>query len=292
MRTGKLLLRGVIAVALGVGLALPAPPAASAAASGAASAAASGAEAGAASARAQVAEGVDYGKLIDILLAAAEMGRDGVYTPQEINQLIQQVIGAVNGTRVDLLARLNSQLTHEIQAKTEAAVTKVELLQVPWAAGPALNSTHDAAYAAKVHLQTVRDDDDALDAVGRAMITLFTMLETAYLMVDADDGTNLAATQRPYFRQGLEYLIQAMTPDCVDGGVPNAGLYTYTCSYGGKTVRGTYWEGTDTFRIDDDPPLPGPFNRQLVADVLMYDTAQRLAKRALQVLIDRGVGLP
>ncbi|WP_433532513.1 hypothetical protein ACQPYA_11040 [Micromonospora sp. CA-263727] len=291
MRTAKPLLGGITAMVLGLGLALPAPPAASASVSTSASGSAPGPTPGPA-AGAQVADGVDYGKIIDILLAAAEMGRDGVYTPQEISQLIQQVIGAINGTKVDLLTRLDTQLTHEIQAKTEAAVTKVELLRVPWAAGPALNSTHDAAYAAKAHLRTVRENEIALDAVGRAMIVLFTQLEAAYLMVDADEGTNLAATQRPYFRQGLEYLIQEMTPDCVDGGVPNAGLYTYTCSYGGKTVRGTYWAGTDTFTIDDGPPIIGPFNRQLVADVLMYDTARRLAKRALQVLIDKGVGLP
>ncbi|MGW0506206.1 hypothetical protein [Micromonospora sp. NPDC003241] len=276
MRRTRTLLHGVVAVSLGLGTALPAAPAA----------------AGPPPARAQVAADTNYGAIIDILLAAAEMGQDGVYTPLEISRLIQQMIGAVNGAKVDLLTRLNSEVTNDIRARTEAAVTKVELLRVPWAAGPAINSTHDAAYVAKNHLRTVHEDDNALDAVGRAMIVLFTQLEAAYLMVDAEDGTNLAAAQRPYFRQGLEYLIQEMTPHCPPSGNPNSGLITYSCSFAGKTVTAEYYPLTRQYRIDGGPLTDGSFPAAAVAEVLMRDTALPLAQRTLDLLISRGVPLP
>ncbi|MFI7081752.1 hypothetical protein ACIBO1_31125 [Micromonospora sp. NPDC049903] len=276
MRRTRALLHGVVAVSLGLGTAIPAAPAA----------------AGPPPTRAQVADNTDYGAIIDILLAAAEMGQDGVYTPLEISRLIQQLIGAVNGAKVDLLTRLNSEVTNDIRARTEAAVTKVELLRVPWAAGPAINSTHDAAYVAKNHLRTVHEDDNALDAVGRAMIVLFTQLEAAYLMVDAEDGTNLAAAQRPYFRQGLEYLIQEMRRECPPQGNPNAGVSTYSCSFGGRSIYVDYYPLTNTHRINGGPMIPGPITKEAVAEMLMRDTALPLAQRTLDLLISRGVPLP
>jgi hypothetical protein len=270
VRAARLLLRGIAAVALALAVTLSATPT---------------------PAKASDSNG-SYWVFVDILISAYEKGSDGRYTPAEINELIQQVIGAVNGAKTDVLARLDSETTNELRAKAEAALTKAELLRVPWLAGPAINSMHDAAYSAKAHLATVRDSDAALNDVGKAMIVLFTELNAAYLMVDADEGTNLAQAQRPYFRQGLEYLIREMTPDCRYGGVPNAGMISYDCSYDGRNVRAVYWAGTNTYSIDDGPPIGGLINETVVQDFLMADTARVLAQQALDVLLRNGVPLP
>ncbi|MEO3926096.1 hypothetical protein ABGB07_19830 [Micromonosporaceae bacterium B7E4] len=270
VRAARLLLRGIAAVALALAVTLSATPT---------------------PAKASDSNG-SYWVFVDILISAYEKGSDGRYTPAEINELIQQVIGAVNGAKTDVLARLDSETTNELRAKAEAALTKAELLRVPWLAGPAINSMHDAAYSAKAHLATVRVSDAALNDVGKAMIVLFTELNAAYLMVDADEGTNLAQAQRPYFRQGLEYLIREMTPDCRYGGVPNAGMISYDCSYDGRNVRAVYWAGTDTYSIDGGPPIGGLIKETVVHDFLMADTARVLAQQALDVLLRNGVPLP
>ncbi|MEQ4303956.1 hypothetical protein ABNF97_21665 [Plantactinospora sp. B6F1] len=270
VRAARQLLRGVAAVALALAMTLAGTPT---------------------PAKASDSNG-SYWVFVDILISAYEKGSDGRYTPAEINELIQEVIGAVNGAKADVLARLDSETTNELRGKAEAALTKAELLRVPWLAGPAINSMHDAAYSAKAHLGTVKDSDAALNDVGKAMIVLFTELNAAYLMVDADEGTNLAQAQRPYFRQGLEYLIREMTPNCSYGGVPNAGMISYGCSYDGRSVRAVYWAGTNEYSIDGGPPIPGMIREAVVQDFLMANTARVLAQQALDVLLRNGVPLP
>ncbi|BCJ49660.1 hypothetical protein Asp14428_11350 [Actinoplanes sp. NBRC 14428] len=233
-----------------------------------------------------------YETFIQFFISAYDKGSDGSYSVAEINELIQQVIGAVNGAKSDVLDRLDDQLTSELRGKAEAAVTKVELLRVPWLAGPAINSTHDAAYSAKAHLTTVAADDGALDAVGRAMIVLFAELNAAYLMVDADEGTNLAAGQRPYLRQGLEQLIREMQPDCARNSLPSAGYVSYVCEFDGRTVRAEYWAGSDSYTIDGSAPIPGQIDPGLVEDYTMARTVLPDAERLLAELIREGVRLP
>jgi len=233
----------------------------------------------------------NYWTYINLLMSAFDKGRDGL-SPAEAAALIQEIVGAVNGSKVDLLARLDSQITNELHGKAEAALTKVEMLRVPWLAGPAVNSMHDAAYSAKAHVATVRGNDAALDTVGRAMIALFTELNTAYVTIDADEGSNLAPLQRQYFRQGLESLIQAMEPGCEYTGMPNAGVISYVCDWNGRTVRAVYTATTNTYTVDGGLPITGRIDAAFVQDYLMAGTARELAKRALEILIREGVTLP
>lgn len=236
-------------------------------------------------------DGANYMQYLTLIHRVFEMGQDGL-TPAEVNALIQELIGVVEGTKVDLLTRLNTQLTNEIRGSTEAAVNKVEMLKVPWLAGPAINSMHDAAYRAKAHLATVKDSDEALEAVGRAVITLFNLLNTAYVAVDADEGTNLAPGQRPHFRQALEYLIQEMAPECWPGGHTNAGMKSYTCTFGNKTVRAEWWAGTNEWSIDNGAKIPGEINQSIVVEVVMKDTIWQVARETREELVRRGVPLP
>ncbi|GAA4162742.1 hypothetical protein GCM10022251_44330 [Phytohabitans flavus] len=239
----------------------------------------------------KAADNANYWPYISLLMSAFDKGRDGL-TPTEAAALIQEIVGAVDGSKVDLLDRLDSQVTNELKGKAEAALTKVELLRVPWLAGAAINSMHDAAFAAKAHIATVSGNDAALDTVGRAMIALFTELNTAYVTVDADEGTNIAPGPRRYFRQGLEQLIQAMTPSCEYTGMPNAGVISYVCEYDGRTVRAVYMATTNTYTVDGGAPLSGRIDAAFVHDFLMAGTARELAKRALEVLVREGVTLP
>jgi len=251
-----------------------------------------------ATARPAFAEGEDtggnqyYQKFVDILISLLDKGRDGSYTAQEIAELVQQLIGATNAANVDLLTRLDNELTNDIKGQAQAALTKVEMLRRPETAGVALNSIHDAAHRAMSHIGTVRHSDVALDAVGKAMITLFTELDTAYTVIDADEGTTFVVLQRRYFRLGLENLIREMNTDCYHGGLPSAGLATYTCYYGGDSARAEFWAGSGTYTINGGPPITGAIDYRLVEETLMRGTARPLAQQALDNLIRAGVTLP
>lgn len=269
MRTVKRLLRGIAATVLGLSLAMSAT---------------------AVPARA-AADGPNYQAYLEFLSRALEMGHDGL-TPAEANQLIHEIIGVLQGTKVDLLTRLNTELANEIHGSTEAAVNKAEMLKVMWLAGPAINSMHDAAYRAKAHLATVRDSDEALDVVGRAMIVLFNLLHAAYSGVDAEEGTHAAVDQLPQFRQGLEYLIQEMAPTCTPGGLPSAGMRSYTCEYGDTTVRAEWWAGTNTYTINNGDPIPGQIDESIIVEITMRDTVWQLARQTLAELVRAGVRLP
>src|SRR5690349_7858874 len=120
MRRTRRLLRGIVATTLGLTLtttAAPLPARASAA---------------------------DYQGYVTVILNIYEMGKDGL-SPLELTQLIEQMIALVNGTKSDVLMRLDEQLVNEIRSQTASSLSKVEMLRVPWLAGPAVNGMHDAA---------------------------------------------------------------------------------------------------------------------------------------------------
>jgi hypothetical protein len=233
-----------------------------------------------------------YDGFVQFFISAYDKGRDGKYSVAEVNELVQQAIIAVNGAKSDVLIRLDRQLTSELRGKAEAAVTKVELLKVPWLAGPAIDSTHNAAYSAKAHITTVAGQDAELDAVGRAMIVLFAELNAAYIMVDAEEGTNAAAAQRPYLREGLEQLIREIQPECGRNTLPSAGYVSYVCTFNERTVRAEYWSGSNSYRIDGGDAIPGQIDQDLVQDYLMANTVLPNAERLLAELIRQGVQLP
>jgi hypothetical protein len=268
MRTARRLLRGILATTVGLTLAVPAT---------------------AAPARASVA---DYQGYVTIIVTAFGMGDDGVLTPQELNALVGQVIGVIQGTKSDVITRLDDELTNEILGITEASLNKVELLRVPWLAGPAINGIGDAAFLAKAHLRTVRGADLALDAVGRAMIALFNELHAVYLVVDNDEGTNLAPGVLPPFREGLEYLVREMAPECTSHHDPRTGQRAYDCTFGGRTVHAEYFPLTHTYTIDGGDPIPGQIDPSIVQEIVMRDTVWQVARETLEALVREGVLLP
>ncbi|MCA2217430.1 hypothetical protein [Jidongwangia harbinensis] len=268
MRTARRLLRGILVTTLGLTLA------------------------GTATAVPARAAGADYYGYVRVIVTAFDAGEDGIYTVAELNALVEQVIAVVNGSETDLLGRLNDELVNDIQASSESALAKVEMLRVPWLAGPAINGMHDAAYRAKRHLATVHESDLALDSVGRAVIALFNVLHTVLLVVDAEEGSRLAPGVRPPFREALEYLIQEMTPECRAGSNTHAGIRTYDCQFGGRTVHAQYFAVSNAYTIDGSDPIPGHIDERLVVEYLMRDTVWQVANETLAELISEGVPRP
>jgi hypothetical protein len=274
VRRVKVLLRGVAIMALGLVLALPGTVTPAHAEDG----------------------GVDYSKLVDILVDAFTKGADGGYSPAEIIEMVQNLVNAVNGVKGDVLSGLSGKVEAQIYSQMEAAITKIPTLKVPFLRGVAINSIHDAAYLAKG--QVTQDYADApRDAIGRAMITLFTSLNTAYIQVDAEQiargvPSNLAGTNRPYFRQGLEDLVRLAAPQCSEGGLANAGYFTYTCRFADKTMSAEFWAGNDYYTINGGPHIPGFIDHGHVQNVTMKDTVRPIAQRQLDELKRENVPLP
>jgi hypothetical protein len=239
---------------------------------------------------------IDYSKFVDILIDVFNKGSDGSYSPAEIIEMVQNVVNAVNGVKGDVLTGLDGKVSAAIYSQMQAAITKVPNLKVPFLRGVAINSIHDAAYLAKGQV-TQSYSDAAKDAIGRAMITLFTTLNTAYTQVDAEQiargvPSNIAGANRPYYRQGLEDLVRVTAPACNEGGLPNAGYITYTCRFGDQTMMAEFWTANDYYTINGGPHIPGIINQGHVQEVLMKDTVRPIAQRTLDELRREGVPLP
>jgi hypothetical protein len=240
-------------------------------------------------------DNADYSQYIEILIDAFKKGVDG-YDPQEIIELIQSVVNAVNGVKTDVLSGLAGKVEAQIYSQMEAAITKIPTLKVPFLRGAAINSIHDAAYLAKGQVSQAYPDATK-DAIGRAMITLFTTLNSAYIQVDVEQiargvPSDLAGTNRPYFRQGLEQLISATAPRCNEGGLPNAGYITYTCRFADQTLIAEFYTANDYYTINGGAHIPGIINQGHVQDVLMKDTVRPIAQGQLDELKRRNVPLP
>jgi len=275
VRRVKLLLRGVAVMALGLVLAVPGTVT---------------------PARAEDGGNVNYSKFFEILVDAFKKGSDGGYSPAEIIEMVQSIIDAVNGVKGDVLTGLDGKVSAQIYSQLQAAITKVPNLKVPFLRGVAINSIHDAAYLAKGQVSQSYPDATK-DSIGRAMITLFTTLNTAYIQVDAEQiargvPSNIAGTNRPYFRQGLEELINATAPRCNEGGLPNAGYITYTCRFADKTIVAECWTSNDYYTINGGPPISGFIDFGHVQDVTMKDTVRPIAQQQLDELKRENVPLP
>ena len=262
VRVKARLLRGIAAAAIGLAVILPATTT---------------------PARAEVNDAyTDIG--IDVLIGLFDKMSDGSLSPTEIAELVQLTINAVNGVKVDVVARLDAQLVNELRAKVQFATTSVYYLNTPAFAGYYTVQVNLAAHQAKAHVDTVSADRD-LDAVGRAMITLYSILEVG----EARQGL-LQPSRFADYRQGLENLIQKMTPHCNFGGLPNADLYWSTCTFDGKTVRGDQRHGPNgtEVSVDGGPWVPGVLDQGAIAELVMADTAEKLAKDVLEQLRQRG----
>ncbi|WP_308718544.1 hypothetical protein [Phytohabitans maris] len=221
---------------------------------------------------------------VDLLGSLLDKFSDGVLTPAEIYELVNQVIGAVNGVKADLLARLDNGLVNELRSKAEAAATSVHYLRYDATAAVLLGIVLPAAHSAKSHIDTVSSDGD-LNAVGYSMITLYPLLETTEARLKVFDPR----TRLVDYRQGLDHLVERMQPHCTETAQPNPGRYTYTCQFDGKTVQGIqYTSGNPTYTINGGPEIPGTLDHGLVRQLTMAGTARELAEKALQVLALRG----
>jgi hypothetical protein len=223
---------------------------------------------------------------VDVLIGLLNATADGSLSPAEIAQLVQATINAVNGVKGDVVSRLDAQLVNELRAKVQAATTSVHYLNHPVLASIYLGQVNQAAHSAKSHVDTVSSDRD-LDAVGRAMITLFSALE----VTEAKLGLLQPTTRFADYREGLQNLINKMAPGCstyFDPGFPMLGRRE--CTFNGKTVRAVQMlrEGGPHVSIDGGPWTPGNLDTAHVEDLVMADTAEALAKNALEQLRLRG----
>ncbi|GAA0912679.1 hypothetical protein [Virgisporangium aurantiacum] len=221
--------------------------------------------------------------VLGALLVAAE---DGI-TPGEILALVQLLKGAINGIKVDVVERLDAEVVATLEAKTQYAVSNVFFLEhpLPFYAAIYNNSVSEGAYLARSYLaNNVITADGDLDAVGKAMMTLFTTYEVGLAKANAP----VAQRNQVFadYRQGLESLIAKMNPHCEEYIEAKVGTVLYNCTYDGVTVRSKF--DMDGFSINGGPPIPGGYNPKLVEDFLMASTAKRLAQDALEQLRQRG----
>jgi hypothetical protein len=259
MRSVRLLLRGVTAVMLGLVVILPTTTL---------------------PARADV-DNADYQGYFDVLVSLFEKGMDGRYTPEEIAQLVREIIAVINGSAVDLGAYLESVQLADVRDNILYAQGFSRYMESePIFASLYANNVAKGATHAMSRL-SLDLSDEGYDAVGRAMITLFTTAEVANKATGA-----FGPKQVEIYKQGLNELIRKMDPACFPSG--HAGLYIYNCTYLGKTVQATYTAQTDTSSIDGGPPIPGRFQESAIQDLVMKGTAEELAKKALDELTRQG----
>jgi hypothetical protein len=81
-----------------------------------------------------------------------------------------------------------------------------------------------------------------------------------------------------------------MEPHCSSGGLPNANMYWTTCTYNGKTVRADQRYGINGWEVSYNgaPWISGVILPAVVGDMVMADTAEKLAKDVLEQLRRRG----
>jgi hypothetical protein len=235
-----------------------------------------------------------YGRVtIDLLRSLLDKGGDGRITPDEIATLVLEAIGAISDVQVDLLARLDAQTVAELRAMTSTATTSVNYLRYPHTAAVYLGIVNPAAHQAKEDLGLV-GSDAAKDAVGRALITLY----SALLVAEAKTGILNPTTRYADYRGALEELRRQVEPHCAavpPGQYPN--LDVYSCTFNGRTVRGvqrTRADGQTEYALDlgDGSPtnawLLGTLDREIIAGLVMDGTADELAEKALLELAARG----
>jgi hypothetical protein len=81
-----------------------------------------------------------------------------------------------------------------------------------------------------------------------------------------------------------------MAPHCSFGGLPNAGMYWHTCTFDGKTVRADQRQGINGAETsyNGGPWVSGVINQAVTGEMVMSDTAEKLAKDVLEQLRRRG----
>jgi hypothetical protein len=239
---------------------------------------------GAAAQPALAADTDDYSDVfVDVLSSLLSKVEDGSISPSEVLALVQELKGAIKGVETDVIARLDSLVVRDVKNAAEAGFAKTEFLNNRITAATYANDAINGAVAAKSAIDVVSSDHD-LDAVGRALMTLYTMADVGFEKFGSNP--QVRATRFRQYREGLQKLIDKMAPHCDEFFQPQTGYRLYRCTYNGKTVRGE--QLPDGFSLDGQPPVPGVIDRQLIQDLTMADTAEKLAKDTLEVLRQRG----
>lgn len=199
--------------------------------------------------------------------------------PAEVLDLIRELSGAVDGVKVDVVSRLDAEVVARLQGQVDAALSKVDLLSNPFFAAVATNDAINTAREARRMINVVSADND-VDAVGRAMITAYTIVIVGRERLGATEASRKQTIAD--YQQALLELIGRMAPRCTPTADGKVGTYYYTCEYNGKTVRGEL--GVGGCRIDGEPLTLGCTStivEEQVRHRVMEGTAARLANAAL-----------
>ena len=237
---------------------------------------------GAAAPPAQAADATEeYADLaINVLGAVLNAAEDRVFTPGEILAIVNLLRGSLDGVKVDVVTRLNSELIADLKGLTNYAVINAPLLQDFFYARLYTNEVSKGAYRAKAILDdNVVTADKDVDAVGRALITLFTTFEVGLAKTGQSAEFRNAVFNE--YRKGLETLIAKMVPRC-DAYADRVGLYHIDCTYAGTTRRAVR-DLVNEWTLDG-VPLPGTISQRFVENAVMADTARPLAQEALELL--------
>jgi len=240
---------------------------------------------GVAAAPAQAEDGPNYEDVtLDVLRAALSAADDGVLSPAELVELVQVLKSALAGVQTDVVARLDAQAVAALKAKTLYAVTNVFFLNDPFHAAIYNSDVSNGAFLAQSYIsENVVTADKDVDAVGKAMMTLYTAYNVGLEKVNtsaADRGRVLTV-----YHGALEGLIAKMAPHCNEY-VDRVGNYHIDCSYADKTVHAT--QDLFGWTIDGKPAPPGGVDQSVVGNLVMADTAKKLAQDALEELKKHG----
>jgi hypothetical protein len=221
---------------------------------------------------------------IDVLASLFDKLPGGLSASETVD-LVRETINAINGVKVDVVSRLDAQIVNELRGKVQFAVTSVHYLNHPSFTGLYTIQINTAAHQAKAHIDTVSSDRD-LDAVGRAMMTLFALLEVG----EAKQGLLNPSVRFADYRAGLENLINKMAPHCSQGAVPQTSYYWKECTFNGRTTHVAQRHGLhgNEISVDGGPWVPGVLGNVNAAEMVMSTTAEKLAKDVLEQLRQRG----
>lgn len=240
---------------------------------------------GAAAAPAQAEDGPNYEDVtVDLLRAALSAADDGVLTPEELINLVLVLKNGLAGVKTDVVARLDAQVVAELRAKMDFAATRTFYLDLPLYAPIYNSSVGEGASLAKSYIEgNVVTADKDVDAVGRAMMALFTAEDVGLEKVNAPAAGRDSVLAS--YHQALEGLIAKMVPRCDEYG-DRVGNYHIDCSYANKTVHAT--QDLFGWTIDGKPAPPGAVDQSVVGNLVMADTAKKLAQDALAELKKHG----
>jgi hypothetical protein len=224
-----------------------------------------------------------YYDIVTTLLGSVLDKSPGGFTADEIASLVLQTVSAVNGVKVDLLARVNALAVADVKAGAEYTVNNVQFLKLKATAAGYVNTVAGHIATANTRLDVFSAGEDAaLDTVGKALITEY----GAFLNAEVKVG--LAPSYSDY-RAALNHILAKTHVHCSESTLPKTDIVTYACSFNGTTQ--TAYEtnaGGGMHSYDNRTWMPGPIPRDKVEAYVLRGTSVDLAQRALDELNAHG----